>query len=89
MQNVVKLIKDLSFTSLPRLDTADNLGEGTALDDSASREIEPKVPLTSPHGSPSSASGQLFAPHYAGNIQHIREVGGEGVHGEPTWLTAL
>lgn len=26
-------------------------------------------------GSPSSASGQLFAPHYAGNIQRVQEVG--------------
>ena len=26
-------------------------------------------------GSPSSAPGQLIAPHYAGNIQHVREVG--------------
>ena len=39
-----------------RLDTVDNLGEGTALDDSEPYELESKVPRASPQGSPSLAS---------------------------------
>ena len=58
-----------------RLDTADGPEGSTAVDDGVTQERETKVPKLSPQGSPSSASGQLYSPHFAGNIQHVREVG--------------
>ena len=70
-------------------------GEGTVLDDSNVKEPEAIIPRTSPEGSPSSSSSRLFAPHYAGNIQHVMEIGEvddeqweEDVAGypEPEWI---
>ena len=57
------------------LDTADGPEGSTAVDDGVTQERETKVPKLSPQGSPSSASGQLYSPHFAGNIQHVREIG--------------
>ena len=57
------------------LDSAEGASAGDLVDDSTVREPETKVPKTSPQGSPSStSSSRLFAPHYAGNIQHVMEV---------------
>ena len=58
-----------------KLDVAATGGEKAALDDSNVREPETKVPKTIPEGSLSSSSSRLFALHYAGNIQHVMEVG--------------
>eukprot|EP00435_Cladocopium_sp_Y103_P026822 s1787_g6.t1 len=57
------------------LDTAESAGDGDLVDDTAVHEPEPKMPRTSPEGSPSATSSRLFAPHFAGNIQHVMEVG--------------
>ena len=70
-------------------------GEGTVLDDSNVKEPEAIIPRTSPEGSPSSSSSRLFALTYAGNIQHVMEIGEvddeqweEDVAGypEPEWI---
>lgn len=57
------------------MDVAEKKDEQAVLDDSTVHEPESNVPRTSPQGSPSpSSASQLFAPHYAGNIQHVMEV---------------
>lgn len=58
-----------------KLDVTATGAESAVLDDSIVPEPQAKVPRTSPEGSPSSSSSRLFAPHYAGNIQHVMEIG--------------
>ena len=56
-------------------DHAEEQGVETLLDDTASAEPHQKVPRTSPQGSPPSASGSLYPPHFAGTIQQMLDVG--------------
>jgi hypothetical protein len=63
-----------SLQKSAKLEVTATGGEEAVLDDSNVKEPEAKALKTSPEGSPSSSS-RLFAPHYAGNIQHVMEIG--------------